>query len=428
MFVTAAGMSMALLVDVLIAARLGISAAADALIIALSLPLLIDVSVREGTKFSLLSLFVEMQHELSMDEYRRVFGGLLNLFLTVGLGCTLLGWLLAPLFISALGPGLELDGRLQATRLLRICIPLVMFAMGSSILGVHLNSQRRFVLVSFRNVFAPSVVVLAMAMAWDNSNFTMWIAGAYTVGYGLFFGFLLFFSGSQVGLSPVWRAWPDRNTLSRLWQAIIYPVFGFGATQGLRAIERALASMVASGGVSTYYFAFRLVSAIQTIVGVSVATVGLPQITQYDLSGEEEKFNKALKRQAGRVTLLSLPITLGVLIFNRPMVQLLYGRGAFDATSIEQTGLILKYLGVGIVFLCLAPVLNSGLYAQRRFSWVLYGMIILTVVNTFLAWGLGKLWGLSGIAAAASLSLAIVVSVLWFLVRLGQKFNHVESP
>jgi peptidoglycan biosynthesis protein MviN/MurJ (putative lipid II flippase) len=53
------GMLLGLAVDVLIAAKLGTGKIADALIIALSLPLFIDTASREGTKFSMLPTFIE---------------------------------------------------------------------------------------------------------------------------------------------------------------------------------------------------------------------------------------------------------------------------------------------------------------------------------------------------------------------------------
>lgn len=427
MSITSVGMLAALAVDVLLAARLGTTVAADALVIALSLPRLVDTVAREGTKFSLLALFVEWQERFSPEKYLDLVSGLLNLLLVIGLGCTMLGWLLAPMVISLLGPGLASEGHSQAVQLLRLSIPLTLFALGSTVLGVLLNSQQHFVVVSTRNGVVTAFVVLAIGLAWRSPQFSAWVAGAYTLGYALFFGLLLWYTTRRTGFALNWRAWPDRNALRQLRQATIYPTAGFGVRQGARMVERALASLVASGGVSTYYFAFRLISSVQSIVGVSVATTGLPRITQYDLNGDTKKFGKSLLRQIGRVVLVSLPVALGILVFHNQITSLLYGRGAFSADSVEQTGQILQWLGLGVVLMCSIPVLNSSLYAQRRFSWVLYNMTFVTVVNILLAWWLSGYWGLVGIAVAAVVSAAVSVANLWILSRHGQKkhiLNH----
>jgi putative peptidoglycan lipid II flippase len=125
-------------------------------------------------------------------------------------------------------------------------------------------------------------------------------------------------------------------------------------------------------------------------------------------------------------------VSLGILVFHNQITSLLYGRGAFSAGSVEQTGQILQWLGLGIVLMCSIPVLNSSLYAQRRFSWVLYNMVLATIVNIVLAWWLSGYWGLVGIAVAVVVSAAVSVANLWILIRFGQKkhiANHArEAP
>lgn len=426
MSITGIGMLAALAVDVLLAARLGTSVATDALVIALSLPRLVDTVAREGTKFSLLALFIERQQELSSEKYLDFVSGLLNLLLAIGVGCTILGWLFAPAIITLLGPGLTPEGHIQAVQLLRLSMPLTLFALGSTALGVLLNSQQHFVVVSTRNGVVSVFVVLVIGLAWQSPQFSAWVAGAYTLGSGLFFGLLLWYTISRTGFAINWRAWPDRTALRQLGQATAYPTVGFGVRQGARMVERALASLVPGGGVSAYYFAFRLISSVQSIVGVSVATTGLPSITRYDLSGNTKKFMQSLRRQVGRVVLVGLPVSLGVLVFHDQITSLLYGRGAFSAGSVEQTGQILQWLGLGIVLMCSIPVLNSSLYAQRRFSWVLYNMVFATIVNIGLAWWLSRYWGLVGIAIAVVVSAAVSVANLWILIWHGQK-KHMPS-
>lgn len=427
MAVKSIGMLMSLVVDVLIAACLGTSTVADILIIALSLPRTIDIVAQQGTKFSLLALFVEMQHRLSSEEYNYIFTGVLNTFLAIGLICTVLGWGLAPKLIALVGPGLGLENKAQAAYLFRLNVPLTLFALGSAILETQLNSQRHFFIVATRSLVISTVVALAIGLNWSNPAVGTWIVGAYTVGYALFFGVLLWYSTNQANLRLDWRAWPDWNTLQQLGRAITFPIAGFGVRQGLKIVVRALTSLVSSGAVTAYYFAFRLVSAIQSIVGGSVAITGLPRITKYDLDGKEEKLGKNLRRWVRRVVLISLPITLGTLLFHNQIVILLYGRGAFDQDAIVQTGKVLQWLGCGVVFMCIIPVLNSVLYAQRRYSWVLGNMALVGIVNMLLAWWLSCFWGLVGIAIAVPASAALSVVSLWILVQSGRKRNGAKN-
>jgi len=417
MTVTALGMLMSLVVDVLIAVRLGTGPMADALIVGLSFPLFIDTVMREGTKFSLLTLFVQKDNTLSEDEYHDFVSGLLNLFLVVGLGLTALGWLLAPEVVAMVGPGLALEGKVQASLFLRLGVPLTLFALASNVLGVLLNSRQYFVHAAARNVVASTVVVVVIGLAWRSPRIPVWIAAAYTLGYSAFFSLLLWFSVVRIGFLPDWRAWPDRVAFRQLWWTIVYPVLGFSMRHGSRLVERMLASLVTSGGVSAYYFAFRLISAMQSLVGVSIAITGQPRLVQHDLAGHRDEFSHALRRRVAYAVLVSLPVAIGILLFHDQIVRLVYGRGAFGAASVYMTGQILLYLGGGLVFLCVIPVLISGLYAQRRYVWVFFNMAFAAVLNVLLAWWLFRVWQLVGIAVAVTGSALISVIILVLLLR-----------
>lgn len=407
MTLTLGGMVLALAADLLIAARLGTTVTSDVLIVALTLPRLIEAVGREGSKFSLLSLFVEVKDVYSQERFYGYVGGLLNLFLGIGLVCVVVCWLAAGLLITILGPGLSEVARDQAVLLFRMSIPSTFFALGAAVLSTFLNSQQQFVIVAARNLAVSGVVVLTLLITWSSSDISQWIAATYTLGNAFFFASLLRYSRRNFDYRYEWRAWPSRSDIERLWSAILYPILGLSVRQGGRALEQALASLVAPGAVAAYYFAFRLISALQTIIGVSIATTGLPHITRLLLTGQFSAFTRALWRQLGRVALVSLPIAVFTFVFADNIVGLLYGRGAFDASSIAQTGSILQILALAIIFFSGVPVLNASLYAQHRYLWVLINTVIVVAINLFAAWLFSRTWGLVGIAVAVPFASAI---------------------
>jgi murein biosynthesis integral membrane protein MurJ len=413
--ITGFGMLFALAVDLLIAARLGTTWVADALILALSIPRLIETAGREGTRFSLLSLFVETKQELCENEYHNFINGLFNLFVIISLGVVLIGWVFAPLIISTIGPGLTTEANAYAVQLFRLSLPLAFFAFSGTVLEALLNSQEYFVVVASRNILVAVTVVVATLLSWRSEETSVWIAAGYSLGYGCFFLWLLGHAFIRVGFRFSLRAWPDKKDFPRLRQAVIYPTVSLGIRQGSRVVERALASLIAPGGVAAYYFAFRIVSASQSIIGVSAATTSLPQITRLVIEGKKEAFIKMLQGKTKQVGLLSLPIALSLVIFYKPITQLLYGRGAFNASSIQQTGQLLQILGVAVVLLSIVPISSSSLYALQKYSWVFYDRVFESAINILLAWWLSRSMGLLGIAFAVPLSLAINLPILWYL-------------
>ena len=420
MSITGLGMALSMLIDILIAVRLGTSALASALILALSLPRMIDIVAREGAKFSLLAIFVEQKRKRNQQSYSRFLNAVLHLFLVVGLVITLIGWIATPFLIDLLGPGLESEVKIAAGTLFRLGLPLTVFALGTVVLWVALNSHEYFIEASIRNVIASLSVILVMLLVWNQPSFPEWVAAGHTLGYALLFLLLGFSTFRKLGLKYDPRAWPNSDDIRQVFLGMRWPVMGFGVTQISRMIERSIASLVSPGGVAAYYFAFRLVSAIQSLIGVTIAMLGLPKITNLDLQGAREKLAKPLRRRIGHVIVLSAPLSIIILLFSDPIIDLLYGRGAFNAQSIQQTGSILLALGVGVVFRSLVPVLNSGLYAQRKFSWVFIAMLLTSLANVLLAWILSRFMGLVGIGLAVSVTGVIsMFASMWLLRRSG---------
>ena len=62
---------------------------------------------------------------------------------------------------------------------------------------------------------------------------------------------------------------------------------------------------------------------------------------------------------------------------------------------------VLFVLGPAVILYCLAPVLTSALYAQKRYGEVLYNMCLAAAANVVLAFALFHWLGLTGIAWAA---------------------------
>lgn len=417
MSMTAAGMLLSLAVDVLLAARLGAGETMDALIIALTLPLFVDTVSRDSTKFSLVPVFIELHKEQSAERFRRFVSGLINASLVLGAFLIIGLEVAAAGLIEFLGPGLSPEGKTTAVYLMRLCGPIVGLAPCLTVQGVLLNSKKKFSLVALRKVAAPLVVLGAIGFTWSSREAAFWIAGAYSAGF-ILYGGLLAYGMRQGGYRHLWRVWPRKSHWRKLKAVVSWPLAGFVVRQGSRMVERAIASLVAVGGVSAYYLAFRVFSGVQTIVGISIATTELPDLSVYSAAGQFKRLRRVLRTNLIRGALLTLPVVGLMMVFSEPLVRLLYGRGAFDPAAVDQTAYLLFWLSTGMVFNVLVPVLQSVLYSLKAFRLIFRNMVTIAVFNVLTAWGLaeGMGWGLRGLAAAVALSAAASVGNLLYLL------------
>jgi peptidoglycan biosynthesis protein MviN/MurJ (putative lipid II flippase) len=373
--------------------------------------------VREGTKFSLVPLFIDHREALKPESYERFVSSIVNLALGVGIIVMILLETFSPWMVIVLAPGLSPEAKAEATLLLRTCAPMVIFSPGIAVLSVLLNSQKRFTMVALRNAVAPGLVVAAIVLAWNQNQIALWVSVAYALGFAGFF-MTVFLDAQSTGYRHQWSAWISKQDSLRLWQAASLPTFGFILEQlSSLARRQVFPSLVAGGGVATFYFASRLVSAGQSLLGVTIATTSLPSMTEDERAGNKSRLSNALRKNLKRVLFVTSPAVILIMGFHKQIVHGLYGRGSFGEASIQQTSQVFFWLGLSLIFSCIIPVLNVGLYAQKAYQLAFYRMVFSAFLSIVLVW---LLWsqGLVGIAMGGTLSAALSVLLIIYLLHL----------
>ena len=139
-----------------------------------------------------------------------------------------------------------------------------------------------------------------------------------------------------------------------------------------------------------------------------------------DAANDKKKLGRTLNRNVRIAIIIGLPVMLILLIFHGHISWILYGRGATDQTAIELIGQLLFWLSVGLIFSCLIPVLNAGLYAQKAYKAIFSNMVTMALLNFVAAVGLIEMRGLTGVALAVSITALLAVGNLTRLLRKTQ--------
>ena len=417
MVITCAGMGLGLLVRVLlIPKRFGFSDTADALITALTVVFVVDTIVREGTKFSLVPLFVTREKEMPRAAYQHFTNSLLFVLISIGFGIFILIELFAPWIARGLLARSTVDVQ-SGTTLLRLCAPMLVFGCGSTVLGAFLNSQQRFKTVALRNTLPAGTAAVVFLVLWNTENLENWIAVAYTGGFAAYFGWLCigtYRTGHRYALTGI-----SIDTLRSLRNTVTLPTLGFATRQLTNRVfvEIFLVSQLGGGAITRYKSAFQIFSALQTLIGISIATTGLPDMATDEAAKDKKKLGRTLNRNVRTAIIIGIPVTLILLIFHGKISWVLYGRGTIDQASIELIGQLLFWLSAGLIFSCLIPVLNAGLYAQQAYKHIFANMVMMAFLNCVAAYGLIEMRGLTGVALAVSITALLAVGNLTRLLR-----------
>ena len=417
MLITFAGMGLSLVFHVLIPRYLDRSETADALIAALKVVLLVDTIVREGAKFSLVPLFIKEETLKNSTNFQRFTNGTLNFSITVGVVILLLIEVLATAIANGLLSSRSVAARTEMSTLLRLSAPLVIFGCASTVLGAFLNSQKHFKTVAFRNLLPPGIATAVFILLSGTENLVYYVAVAYACGFMLYFVWL-YIGTHRIG-HRYQVTWISFDTLRSLRDAITLPTLGFAIRQTIARllVDVFLVGKLAEGAITLYNSAFRVFSAIQTLIGISIATTGLPDMAADKVAADKVKLKRILLRNTHTVLYIAIPVTVLFLLGSTIIAQLLFRGSKFDESAIQQIAQLLFWLSTGTVFSCLIPVLNAGLYAQKAYGFIFRNMVTMAILNFAIAYGLVIVCGLQGVALTVSSTAVLAVGNLIYLLR-----------
>jgi len=196
-------------------------------------------------------------------------------------------------------------------------------------------------------------------------------------------------------------------------------VLGAGVTQLNQLISTALASLLPGGSVSYLYYADRLNQLPLGVVGIAVATAILPPLSRQVRGGDAAGAETTQNRGVELALLLTLPAAVALALLARPILSVLFERGAFGPDAAAATAMALAAYAAGLPAFVLVKVLAPGFFARRDTATPVKIAVVALATNLALTLLLMQFWAHVGVAAA--LSIAGWVQALALLAVLARR-------
>jgi putative peptidoglycan lipid II flippase len=357
--------------DTMIAAVLGTSVVADAFFVAFRLPNLFRRLFAEGAFASaFVPLLVRTRDEVGEAEARRTTAAALIL-LAVAVGLfTVLATVFAPTLVRILAPGFSAEPEKFAltVRLARICLPYLACVSVAALFAGILAAERRFFAASIAPVmlnlvFIAALIGLLRRPVGAGEADGVVLAGA-VVAAGLVQLVLLVAATAAARSLPALRA-PRFDGRVRRFGALLVPGVVAG---GLAEINVVVGTMIASiepGAVSWLYYADRLYQLPLGVVGIAIGQVLLPEIADGLAGDDPERPGRMLSRALEAALALALPAAIALLLLARPIVAVLFERGAFGAVDAAETARAIAAFAVGLPAFVLVKVFSPAFFARE---------------------------------------------------------------
>lgn len=182
-------------------------------------------------------------------------------------------------------------------------------------------------------------------------------------------------------------------------------------------IDKTMASRIAVGGISTLNYANFFNEFVQSLFVMSIVTVIYPMLSKMVVENNIDSLKKTLSDAVCGINLLVVPAALGAMIFSKPLVKLLFGRGAFDFRSVQMTSDALFFYSIGMLGIGLREVFSRAFYSIGDTRTPMINAAVGLTINIILNIVLSKFLGVGGLALATSISALVCIGLLFISLR-----------
>lgn len=333
--------------------------------------------------------------------------------LVLGLASVVMAIWVAPV-VSVLAPGFGPDQAELAGELTRIVLIATVLVAGTNLLAGVGHAHGAFGWAGAEGV--PFNLVMIVAAAGFGPRY-----GVAALAVGFVVGSL---ARLLLQLAPLHRfgtrirpSLDVRDPGFREVAAMLPPLLLASAVTNVnQLVDRAVASNVSEGAITALSYGWRVVNLPETVLVAAIITPLYPAI---GASGDDlAELRRLLSRGLTAIVTTVVPIAVVLGVTATPVVDALFGYGAFDASAIDTAATALLWYSPGLLALGVGTLFIRACHALGQTMRPMIAAVIAMTVNVAGDLLLGPMFGVAGIAAATTASL-FVAAVLngWWLLR-----------
>ena len=402
------------LTEAVLAYYLGTSAEGDAYYMISSLHHVVYPMMSVGIWKVFLPAYKKRMAQGDMDGAAAIANKVLTFFTLLSVVIVLGIILFGSGIVSLIAPGFEGDTRALCIRLIRLSAPMYIFIVASAVYASMLQCHNRFLGSQIREVASHVPTILAALLCYR-------VFGIEALAYALVVGGVVrllvelpFVNWNyRPKLDLQFRSEEFRTILRRLPSALLSE----GANQINTLIDKIMASGLPQGSISALNYGAKLTHVFSGLFSSAIATALYPQVIELIARGRVEELKKLIRKILSIFLLVMLPISIGCILLRRELVTVVYMRGAFDAGSVSVTASVFACYAAGLLFMACSTIINNLFYSYGDTKTPLLISLANMAVNVAMNFLLISRFGVSGLAAATTVSSVSTLVIRMILVR-----------
>jgi putative peptidoglycan lipid II flippase len=310
------------------------------------------------------------------SELWRLLSAMLSVAVVVLSAFVLIGEVLAPQIVWLMAGGLDPALQAEATRLLRIMLPVILFLNAAGIVTGALYALKRFTYPAFTAAVFNAATVAAALLLGPR-------VGVASVALGVL-------AGAILQLVVQWPGLRDARlrlglsvhhaALRRIGRLYIPIAIGLIVDMLGVALSYNLASRTGEQSIPWMQYSATLIQLPLGLVSIAVSIAILPTLSRQETGNQPKAFRATLAHGLRLILALTIPATVGLWVMATPIVALVFEHGTFGAADTVATVGALRFHLIGLIFAAVDQPLIFAFYA-RKDTWT---PAIVGVVTVFL--------------------------------------------
>ena len=398
----------------------GTSYVADAYVMASGIPGTLVAAIFSAIGVAFMPLLTEHDVNEGPQEANRFTSKIINIMFLVSIVIAVLGIIFAGPLTTLFAPGYLAETRELTIRYLKVAFVSLIGTAVTSIMEPFLQYRGRQLVTPILGYVQDIAIITAILIS---AKFDI-----YLLIFGIVMSAIL-----RAIIAWIYAYATDyhysldihiKDDMSKILSLAIPVFIGSSAGQINVIIDRMLASSLEAGSVAALNYANLIVNTIYTLTAALLMNIIYPKLNVAFATNDIEKTSELSQKSIDLYACLSVPITLGGVIFAGPLIRVIFERGAFVGVGIGLTAHAFTYYILGLIFMSIGLVLNNLFYSIHDTKTPLKCGLVAIAVNIAFNLALVRPMGVGGLALATSLSRA--TNTMLLLVMLKKKHPGIR--
>lgn len=356
---------LALIRDKMLAFTFGAGPALDVYYAAFRIPDLIFTTIGSLVSASILLPYFIEKFESSKNNGKKFFDSIFTVFFCGTIIVSFIVFILAPKFVPLVMPGFSDSQSLDSLILsMRIMLLSPLFLGLSNLFSSLTQMRYRFLVYAFSPVVYNAGIIAGVLFGYQIFGITGLALGV-AVGAFLHMAIQIPFIIHE-NLLPVFTIKINWQDLKKILLNTFPRTITLSVNQLSSFILISIASLMVTGSISIYNFAFNLQSVPLTLIGASYSSAVFPTLSKLIFKGRIDEFKQKMIASAQHIIFWSMPLTVLFIVLRAQIVRTVLGAGKFDWADTRLTAAMLALFAVSTIGQSLIVLFVRAFYAEGK--------------------------------------------------------------